>query len=597
MIVLQIAHLALHTSLRISAQLTALCLWCFISQPKMGRKTANRPSKSVNLKARSLRSARNLSSGDDAKPRVSFSSSSLNNNELEEGFEYDSELDLSGTSRATYYSVISIDEVEGEPVGHHALPAFVAEPVEIDGVRQNQPETVEIKSRQHLPADVADPKANGVPDDIGDDEVAQTTTTPPTALSFEMTSQISDDGLYAMPESAAESAESVAHSKPSAFKYLANIYEDSDTSDDDDDVEHSRRNKKRFFYQWRLHQQMMMASEWRRSTGSLGSSHLDQSSLSLMIRSLLDPCLHLYEADMLWRKELLENRHMEYDLMEGIRFLNRTDGIFINSLQEKRMDISPSILKKGERQMLPKSDSSTSSTRSLFSSFSFLSNKSSDARGGIKFGSVRRFLDLTSCQDADDGGVVYEPPPAYDANDDDDDMSISSSYSIQVRTPKVETGGRSKYSRYFLDLTLDQSVYKSSRRLSLVRRSSLLPPTHEEDDEKDVVEPNADEGSALDAGALVNDEDNAASGRTKSPSHGGGSEDDDRSVDSDQDDVFNSEGWERADAAFIESVHDVARLLERNLVIQGHESPFWCFDEVRLHSFPFSFEAIFQVKH
>lgn len=425
-------------------------------------------------------------------------------------------------------------------------------------------------------ADVADPKAKDIPDICIDDRAKNTRA--------QVSSHLSDDGPSAMP--------AAAKPKPSASKYVANIDEDPDSSDDEHSrvaPQHSNRNKKRFFSQLRLRQQMLMASNsdnWRRSTGSLCSS-LNQSWLSLGIRSLLDPWLHLDEAAMVWRKEVLENRHMEDDLMEGIRILNNAGGLFMNPLQEKCMDTPPPIKKREGRPLLSKFDSvssisSTSSTMSIFSSFSLFSNKQRSSRGGMKVGSGRQFLDLTSFHDADDGGVVYEPPPAYDANDDDE-MSITSSYSIQVRTPKAEAGGRSKQSRNFLDLTLDPSLHKSSRR------GSLLPSTQEDDEQ------NEDDGSALNVAVRFNDTEDATSGH-KSPSHSGDSKDDNMSVDSDQDGVFTSEAWERADAALIESVHDVARLLERNLLIQGHESPFWRFDEVRSDSF-LIFLLQFEVKH
>ena len=370
---------------------------------------------------------------------------------------------------------------------------------------------------------------------------------------------------------------------------------DCDSSDEENETKNvdgnnsSNRNTKRFLAQMQLRQQMTSSTlTWRRSTSLLDTTR-KKNQLNLTTSSLLDSAIQVDEDKMTWRKEMLSNRFIEDDLMEGIRFLNKPDSAFKNPLQQA---IPFKQIESGGRRGLSRSgsDSSLNSTTSMNSvasvfstiSLSFLAFTRTRSNY-LESGNVasRRFIDFTPYRDIDDNdneddddnGDIYEPPKAPETNDDDI-FSITSSYSIQVRNPKVEPSGKSKIARNFLDLTLDHSMRGDSLTGHLNSVKILLPITQEDDEpEIDEIEPythisNIHKGEGADDKTRALNVDNEGDDVSTT------------SVDSEQIDVFTSDAWERADDAFIKGVHEVAHLLERNLMIKGCESPYWNFDEV-----------------
>jgi len=342
-------------------------------------------------------------------------------------------------------------------------------------------------------------------------------------------------------------------------------------------ISRSWQNSRRFLAQLQLHQQMMETGITRRRSSSFNGAPRSQAQLSLGVNSLLDPNLAIDQDAMTWRKQLLADRTMENTLIDGICLLNTADTAFIHPLQAKKQFSSKTI---NGRPRLSRFHSVTSASsfnlfQSVTSVFSINSFKPSSVRrrssnrGRMSQLRTRRFLDLTSFHEGDDDGEIYEPPPTRNT-DDDDSMSIASSYSIRVISPKVEVCGRSKLSRNFLDLTLDPP----SRRDSKNRwgSSRALPITQEdgseEHDQTCSHTLNSDHMGGNSTGKQLNAGDNQVDVASVV------------STDSEQLDIFTSQAWERADAVFIENVHDVARLLERNLMIKGFESPFWRFEEI-----------------
>lgn len=373
---------------------------------------------------------------------------------------------------------------------------------------------------------------------------------------------------------------------------------DCDSSDEENETNtkghsnnnnNSSRNTKRFLAQLQMRQHIMSSTVmWRRST-SLLDTNQKSNPLNLTITSLLDSSVQVDEEKMTWRKEMLTNRFIEDDLMEGIRFLNKPESAFQNPLQEEIPFKQPEtagrrgLSRSGSDNSL-NSTTSMSSVASVFSTISMSFLAFTRARSNrVESGDVasRRFIDFTpycdiNDDDDDDNGNIYEPPKAPET-DDDDTFSVKSSYSIQLRNPKVEPSGRSKIARNFLDLTLDHSMREDNLTGHLNSVKTLLPITQEDDEpELDEIEPYTGDSNIY--------KEKEADDTIRALNVDNWNDDVSiTSVDSDQIDVFTSDAWERADDAFIKDVHEVAHLLERNLMIKGCESPYWNFNEVRVY--------------
>ena len=318
----------------------------------------------------------------------------------------------------------------------------------------------------------------------------------------------------------------------------------------------------------------------RNSVGSLRSifnqeiKKRDHANLKRQISSLLDPCVDIEEEHMQWRKGILQDLKDKKELteMETVKEPKESEYYFVHPLH-----IAEDPQDQRRRLSYDDDDVSVMSTDSMLSTWSTGPNYQSwfgtsarrrpslpwfsRARRSM-YPTGRRFLDLTVNGGQDDFEENHEDDDESDqtsskVGDLDDCISdLATSYSIPVQNRTREKSEPS-IARQFLDLTDGNDVeqemgHQNSKRFSFAwmgrstsfRRSTMSSFSRSHCD-------------------LYLSED-----------------DDTDSIPSIDEDNFATAGWEKADAAFIEGVHDISSNLERTLNEQGLESPFWSFEEI-----------------
>ena len=316
----------------------------------------------------------------------------------------------------------------------------------------------------------------------------------------------------------------------------------------------------------------LQSNRWK-STGDLTSSPLipDHNTLNLPNKAILDPSVAIEFGRMAWRNLRLEAKAADDDVAEAVRVLT--------SFDDGGHPLQTPLGKIQENEPLPSpSDKNVEKTESFEDSSStmspfpyFLRKKS---RRQIRRG--RRFIDLTprssSFDDANDADDANTQLPVQESFETPERPSLAYSVDFSSTRSVDTTSSGHSIARRFIDLTRETSG--TNKRGSL---RSIASSNRSLDSDAD-----GSMSSVLSAFAADQETPTRLELEAAQMSHRLSLDDDASfsSVDSDDLDTYTSEAWERADEAFLEEAHDLARGLERMLHMRGHESPFWPINEV-----------------
>lgn len=311
------------------------------------------------------------------------------------------------------------------------------------------------------------------------------------------------------------------------------------------------------------------------STGSLytgGTDYDYHKNLNPTVSALLEPLLAIDEGSMEWRNLILQDFVERQKRLDAVIALKHIE-YFVHPLHDAE---DP---QEQRRRLFPCSDDDVSvmTTDSVSSRWSLAVTYSSwfgTRSGSRRFSGIktkrsgRRFIDLTIHCPYDD----IDDDDLFECDDEDgDDASLGKSdtatlYSIPVQAFRTkETGEERSEARQFLDLTHEidhdpqhlegagQSKRSGFAWMGRQGSMSSLFGSH-----ADIVNTNV---SKCDKYTLDVFDDAASSN-------------------SEEDDPRALTPWEAADAAFMESVHEIASNLERKLNEKGFESPYWSTESI-----------------
>jgi hypothetical protein len=340
----------------------------------------------------------------------------------------------------------------------------------------------------------------------------------------------------------------------------------------------------------------------RMSTGTLLNREVkdktNHNTLSKTVASLLESQLIIDNDTMEWRNSMLrelEDQQKLNDLNNQQHFVHPLHCAEDPKAQRRRL----SIMYDDDVSVL--STDSAQSTWSMASAYQSWFGTKSQSRQRLltpklsskRFNypkqmhpSGRRFIDLTvnGGQDDFDDYDVYEND-AEDSHENEDECSETASmYSIPVQNSKRRSRGskdRQSMARKFLDLTdgtdYDQhpDTFGNSKLFAFSWMGRPKGGSNNAIPQNDLSPWNANMSTPIISENVCSTHDG------DDDDDGDDNEQHSISVCSDESDQIRAmAAWEKADAALIESVHDVARNLERMLNEQGLESPFWSAQEI-----------------
>jgi hypothetical protein len=336
------------------------------------------------------------------------------------------------------------------------------------------------------------------------------------------------------------------------------------------------------------------------STGAIGiSSNLlgKHDHLSRSLSSIMEPLLAIDEGSMEWRNFILQDLKERNEIVMSRQLMIMNEETFIHPLHktEHMAERKLSVISEDDVSVLsgdsaPSNWSTTVNNNSQWKSSSKRSNVSSlrNSNNRYSFRHVsRRFIDLTinggarsNSDDDDDDNEENRKSDVDDDDDhdddDDDDEFIDANESSTMFAIPVSNIVREKKSvrsdaRKFIDLTCEgqhdtppKDVTNTSNRF-LLSWIGKQDTSHTMDFQTSNSSLNVDVPNTSPSSTVETKIDRECAISV-------GSDDDGHNV------ILTP--WEAADVAFIESVHDIARQLERTMNAQGLESPFWAAAEI-----------------
>ena len=323
----------------------------------------------------------------------------------------------------------------------------------------------------------------------------------------------------------------------------------------------------------------------RRSTGCIlkrNEDHAFHKNLNPLMSALLEPLLAIDEGSMEWRNLILQDFEERQKVLDADKSLQHVE-FFVHPLhqaedpQEQRQRLFPC----SDDDVSVMTSDSAASKWSLGSTYAnwFGTRTGNRRTGGMKRGtrSGRRFIDLTA-------NVIYDDLDDDNVSEGDDDQEEDDSlgkvdenatlYSIPVQKclePKEPDDERSE-ARQFLDLTSEVDYHDQQQQ-----QQHLEEPGHGKRAAFAWMGRQGSMSSIFISRADLSSKAINVSMRNKAPLD---DFDDSASESSEDDDPHTLTPWEAADAAFIDSVHEIASNLERKLNQKGFESPYWSTDEI-----------------
>ena len=195
---------------------------------------------------------------------------------------------------------------------------------------------------------------------------------------------------------------------------------------------------------------------------------------------------------------------------------------------------------------------------------------------------ARRFIDLT--RDVDEQSVSRSSRPNSGSRRQSllivAGRTMHSALSISDASTKSGRSGRARR-RSILSQQTGISDEKSSGATTVTNPSGGDDDDHDDETKDDDQQTKGNDGEDNNE-STVHDVSVGVSEMNPASVASDGDNTDENDADSDEEEAFTSDAWERADEAFMMEVQDMTKHLESKLERNGLESPFWSADEVRL---------------